>query len=90
MVQSKLNPADFFIDKVLLPNIINKRLSRTHIDFSPESDVFVDSTTSSRIAIYINHRPYMESFITMDTNNYILFTLIVCLLPMIDRRRNAA
>lgn len=64
MVQSKSNPADFYIDKILLPGILEKELSSRRVDFSSESVSLVDSTANSKIAIYINRRPFIKSSIS--------------------------
>lgn len=65
MIQSKSRPADFVIEKTALPGFLNKRMADRKVDFSPASDVAVDSTDAVRVAVYINERPYILSSISI-------------------------
>lgn len=66
MIQSKSRPAEFTIEKVMLPGILNKRMADRKVDFSPESDIAVDSTDAVRVTVYINERPYIHSSISIN------------------------
>ena len=65
MIQSKKTPAQFTIEKTLLPGLLDRHLADRQIDWHDAYSVF-DSTESWRAAIYINERPYLHSNITID------------------------
>lgn len=65
LIQSKSRPAEFTIEKTALPGILNKRMTDRKVDFSPESDIAVDSTAAVRVAVYINERQYIVSSISI-------------------------
>lgn len=64
MIQSRKNPADFIIEKTVLPDMLNFPMSPRRMDWSDENAVF-DSTGLWRSAIYINERPYLKSKVKM-------------------------
>lgn len=64
LVQSKSHPVDFMIEKVAFPRIFNKKMPSRKADFSPASDIAVDSTDVVKVAVYINERQYIHSSIS--------------------------
>lgn len=62
-VQSTTHPADFVVEKVILPGILNKKMGDRVLDFSAGSDIFIDSTANNRTAVYTNRRPYIKAAI---------------------------
>ncbi len=66
LVQSKNSPADFYIDKILLPGLIDKPMSPRVVVFSDSSDIVFDTIGPRRAAIYTNKRPFIHSAIRME------------------------
>lgn len=64
MVQSRRHPAEFIIEKTLLPGILNRQIAPRQMDWDDPYAVF-DSTELWRAAIYVNERPYLRSKISM-------------------------
>lgn len=52
------------IEKVAFPRIFNKKMPSRKADFSPASDIAVDSTDVVKVAVYINERQYIHSSIS--------------------------
>lgn len=69
LARSKANPADFAIEKTLLPGIINRKMSPRTVDFTNFSDIAVDTAGMHYIAVYYNPRPYIRSRIKITLNN---------------------
>lgn len=67
IIQSRHRPANFFINKTLLPNVLGIQMHSRPVDFSQNIDLYLDSTENSRVGIYINKRPYIESSISMES-----------------------
>lgn len=62
LIQSKSKPADFIIEKTLLPGLINRNLQPRKIKWdSKMSDIVFDSCNLWKAAIYVNDRPYILS-----------------------------
>lgn len=51
--------------KEQLPNVLGIQMHSRPVDFSQKIDLYLDSTENSRVGIYINKRPYIESSISM-------------------------
>ncbi|MDE6338742.1 MAG: hypothetical protein K2K97_03010, partial [Muribaculaceae bacterium] len=62
-VRSATSPADFIVEKTLLPGILNKSMAPRTLDFSSASDIFIDSTGNNTTIVYTNRRPYMNAAI---------------------------
>lgn len=62
-VQSASRPADFIVEKTLLPGVLNKKMSNRVLDFTSGSDIFIDSTANARTVVYTNTRPYIKAAI---------------------------
>lgn len=69
LAKSKANPADFAIEKTLLPGIINRKMSPRTVDFTNFSDIAVDTAGMHYISVYYNPRPYIRSRIKITLNN---------------------
>lgn len=66
LIQSKTKPANFYIDKTLLPLILRKKMSPRKIDFSDDSDILVDSIGLNSKTLYVNRRAFLKSRIRME------------------------
>lgn len=67
MIRSKKSPADFFIEKNLLPWLSGKKLPTRKIDWDLiNSETVIDSTELWKAAVYENDRPYIISNIYMS------------------------
>ena len=66
LMQSKTHPADFYIDKVLLPGILDKSMAERKVEFINNPDIVFDTIGPRRVAIYTNTRPYIRSSIRME------------------------
>ena len=62
-VRSATHPAEFLVEKTLLPGILNRQLAPRSLDFSSTSDIFIDSTANNTTVVYHNRRPYMKAAI---------------------------
>lgn len=67
LIQSKSKPANFIVDKTLLPNLLNKKLQSRTINWeSKMSDIVFDSCNLWKAALYINERPYIISNVKIE------------------------
>lgn len=65
LIQSKTTPARFIVDKVILPSILNIRMSERELKIIKEADLAFDTIGSRRVGLYVNRRPYLESSVRM-------------------------
>lgn len=65
LIQSKTTPARFIVDKVILPSILNIRMSERELKIIPEADLAFDTIGRRRVGLYVNRRPYLESSVRM-------------------------
>ena len=66
-VQSATHPADFIVEKTILPGMLNKKMGDRVLDFSAGSDIFIDSSAHNRTVVYTNSRPYIRAAIKQAT-----------------------
>lgn len=66
LIRSTRRPATFLIGKRLLPGILDREAGVREADFSYASDIYTDSTSLWRAAVYINERPWLESYIRIE------------------------
>lgn len=64
MIQSRKRPADFVIEKTILPGMLDRKMTPRPMDWNDHYSVF-DSTDLWRTALYINERPFLHSDVKM-------------------------
>lgn len=61
-IQSATHPQDFIVEKTILPSLLGgKRMSPRILDFSSNSDIFIDSAADYKSILYVNDRPYVNA-----------------------------
>lgn len=65
MLRSKTHPANFVINKRLLPGIVNATMAPRELNFGEGGDVVFEESELWQAAVYNNARPFMESDVTM-------------------------
>lgn len=67
LIQSRTKPANFIIDKIFLPGIINKKLHSRTIEWdSNNNSIVFDSCKFWKAAAYVNDRPYILSNVRIE------------------------
>lgn len=62
-VQSATSPAEFIVEKTILPGSLNRRMADRTLIFDNPSAIFLDSTAGNRKVLYANRRPYIKAAI---------------------------
>lgn len=65
-IQSASDPRNFVVRKTLLPSTLKREMSPRILDFSSESDIFIDSTSQYRSILYVNDRPYVDARVIIE------------------------
>lgn len=66
LYRSKTHPATFTVDKIILPGILDKKMSPRIINFREGADFIIDTIGPREVALYINRRPYIRSSVRVS------------------------